>query len=210
MRLLPLVLVGVLVSCADLPSSSASDSLPLENEVQNLDFCGPARQGSTFAVKHGGHTYRLLWNVQIDRDRRTVHRDGEPKAWQPPRDGVIFFGIGRSLLIEVTWSDCVDLYSSRLFVIGPESQVTERQGLTSHWRGGFLHLNSEVVYWSEWFCYPQNERRRNGRSFVLAFSEQNQEFEQRDVDDAIFCDRRDQLPLMPWLAANEEKRPDPN
>lgn len=205
-----IVLLAALASCAERPQPGGLESATLGGNTQDIDFCGPARQGSTFTLRHGGHTYRLPRNVQIDRDNRTIHRDAESKAWQPPWDDVIFFGLGRSLLIEVTWSDCVDLYSSRLFVIGPEGQVAERAGLTSYWRDGFLRMGAEVVYWNEWFCYPQNKSRRNGKSFVLAFSEQDRLFEQRDVDDGVYCDRREQLSLLPWIAAKEKRRANPN
>lgn len=167
--------------------------------------CGAARSISALEFQHSGHLYSLPASIRIDLDGETIFESNTTTPWQPPYNGAAYSTFDKYLLLEVFEQDCVDLFSSRLFVIDADKVLLEQAIWTSHWQNGFFIESGELVYWSEWFCHPNNAEREGSSSYVYVFSEADVGFYRRDLKDSAYCAKPEAVQFMKFAQARERE-----
>lgn len=194
------------VVAASLAAAAHGDSVRgPEPELEDLDFCGPARVVSAFEFERQGHTYTFPYWTRIERDGKVVTDEGLTETWHLPYHGILHAEFGKYVLVEIFWQDCVDIWAGVLYVLEEGRLLTRQPMWTSHHRQGFFDDDGTLTFWSEWFCNDLDEQRRGDLSYVYVFDPERQEFVRRDVPEADYCPDLPEREFIEFRPATERE-----
>jgi len=134
------------------------------------DWCGEVVENGAYQLRFGDLHVVFPRFLEIVIDGRSVFSDRIQRVWAHPYSGLSIAEAGDYLLVEAYEQDCVDLLLRRIFVISAAGELVVSQHVwTSFWEDAFFFEDESLVYWSAWFCHPDNADRTSKSSYVYVW-----------------------------------------
>ena len=134
------------------------------------DWCGPVIENEPYELRIGSLDLRFPAFLEIVANGRTVFAEQDSRIWAFPYSGLLVAETEAYVLIEAYEDDCVDLLSRRIFVLSKAGDLLVSKHIwTSNWEDAFFLDGDGLVYWSEWFCHPQNADMVSNGSYAYVW-----------------------------------------